>query len=350
MYKVLIVDDELIIREGLERLIDWEKMDLKLTDSCPNAISALDSMVDDMPDILLTDIRLPGITGLELIQRAIELHPMLQTIVLSGYDTFQYAQQALSYGVVEYLLKPSSQEELETALLRACQRIDRQRKQVLYLYDERRRRVKSLMGNLRKLQEESLTTDQIEKRVAELLKTVEDPSILQDTLVSFVTGNMGSGQTEWGMNTIAEVMHSHRPMEELIPRILIGVRKKGNAARGNDFVQQMIAYINANYEDEALSLQYIADKVVYMNADYIGREFTCAIGQKFSSYLLSIRMEHAKSMMRDDPSLHSYEIAEKVGLGKNPHYFSQLFRKYTGITTKEYRHQLEEAEKSHSQQ
>ena len=56
MYKLLLVDDEPIIREGLERIIDWEKLDLKLTASCPNAIAALDSMTDDMPDILLTDI------------------------------------------------------------------------------------------------------------------------------------------------------------------------------------------------------------------------------------------------------------------------------------------------------
>ncbi len=64
MYKLLLVDDEPIIREGLERIIDWEKLDLKLTASCPNAIAALDSMTDDMPDILLPGIRLPGMTGL----------------------------------------------------------------------------------------------------------------------------------------------------------------------------------------------------------------------------------------------------------------------------------------------
>lgn len=69
--------------------------------------------------------------------------------------------------------------------------------------------------------------------------------------------------------------------------------------------------------DESLSLQFIADRVVYMNADYIGREFTRAIGRKFSSYLLETRMEHAKLLMAGEPSMHSYEIAEKVGLGKN---------------------------------
>ena len=90
MYKLLLVDDEPIIREGLERIIDWEKLDLKLTASCPNAIAALDSMTDDMPDILLTDIRLPGMTGLELVQRAVTLHPMLQTAA-----TFDHVDQII---------------------------------------------------------------------------------------------------------------------------------------------------------------------------------------------------------------------------------------------------------------
>lgn len=342
MYKLLLVDDEPIIREGLERMIDWEKLDLKLTASCPNAIAALDSMTDDMPDILLTDIRLPGMTGLELVQRAVTLYPMLQSVVLSGYDTFQYAQQALRYGVIEYLLKPCSKQELEDALLRACHAIDRQRKKVLYLYDERRQRVKALVETFDHLRESDLEADALKKQVGELVKTVEDPSLLQETLIALVTDRMGSGQTEWGMNVITDALRDRGSLEELITRSLLRLRKEGNAARSNDFVQQMIAYMNAHYADESLTLQYIADNVVYMNADYIGREFTRAVGQKFSSYLLSVRMEHAKTLMREDPSLHSYEIAEKVGLGENPHYFSQLFRKYTGETPKNYRRQLGE--------
>lgn len=341
MYKLLLVDDEPIIREGLQRIIDWEKLDLKLTASCPNAIAALDSMTDDMPDILLTDIRLPGMTGLELIQRAVALHPMLQTLVLSGYDTFQYAQQALKYGVVEYLLKPCDQQELEEALLRACHAIDRQRKKVLYLYEERRGRIKSLADSFNALRESELDAEQLKKQVGELVKTVEDPSLLQETLIAVVTGCMGAGQAEWGMNVITDALQDRKSPEELIARSLLRLRTAGGTARSNDFVQQMIAYMNVHYADESLSLQYLADKVVYMNADYIGREFTRAVGQKFSSYLLGIRMEHAKLLMRGDPSLHSYEIAEKVGLGDNPHYFSQLFRKYTGMTPKDYRRLLD---------
>lgn len=342
MYKLLLVDDEPIIREGLEQMIDWEKLGLHLTASCPNAVAALDSMMDDMPDILLTDICLPGMTGLELIQRAVTLHPMLQSLVLSGYDTFQYAQQALKYGVIEYLLKPCSQEELEQALLRACHTIDKERKRVLYLYDERRQRVQALTDSFIVLMKSKSDAGQLKKQVKALVNTVEAPSLLQETLIALVTKCIGSGQTEWGMNVITDAMRSRGSLEELITRTLIRLRREGGTDRSNDFVRQMVNYINLHYADEALSLQHIADKVVYMNADYIGREFTRSVGQKFSSYLLATRMERAKLLMRKDPSLHSYEIAEQVGLGENPHYFSQLFRKYTGVTPKDYRRKLEE--------
>ena len=341
MYKLLLVDDEQIIREGLEGMIDWEGLGLALTSSCSNAITALDSMMDDMPDILLTDIRLPGMSGLELVSRAVSLHPMLQTIVLSGYDTFQYAQQAIKSGVMEYLLKPCSREELKSALKRACDAVDRQRRHVLYLYGERRKRIKTLVDSYNALRESGLDAGQLEKQVYELSKTVEDPSILRETLISIVTGDTGSGQAEWGMNMITDAMQSSEPLERLIFRSLIRLREEGAGVRSNDFVQQMTAYVGAHYMEESLSLQFIADNVVYMNADYIGREFTRAVGRKFSSYLLETRMEHAKRLMRGDDSLHSYEIAERVGLGKNPHYFSQLFRKYTGMTYKEFHRQMQ---------
>lgn len=103
----------------------------------------------------------------------------------------------------------------------------------------------------------------------------------------------------------------------------------------------MTAYVDGHYQEESLTLQFLADHVIYMNADYIGREFSRVMGKKFSAYLLETRMERAKLLMATDAGLHSYEVAEQVGLGNNPHYFSQLFRKYTGLTPTEYRSRLE---------
>lgn len=343
MYKLLLVDDEEIIREGITRMIDWDALNIELTASCSNAITALDSMTDDMPDILLTDIRMPGMDGLELVQRAVALHPLLQTVILSGHDTFEYARQAVKCGVSEYLLKPCSKEEMTEAILRACRAVDKQRRHVLYLSGERSKRVHTLVEAFEALRKGPLDVGQLERQVHELAKTAEDPSLLREALICVITNNMGSGQTEWGMNIITDAMRRREPLEELIARSLLRLRGEGAGARTGDFVQQMTAYVGAHFADESLTLQYIADNVVYMNADYIGREFTRAVGQKFSSYLLESRMEHAKLLMVGNPSLHSYQIAEQVGLGNNPHYFSQLFRKYTGMTPKDYRRQIQES-------
>ena len=336
MFKLLLVDDELIIREGLQRMIDWERLGITLTASCSNAIAALDSMMDDMPDILVTDVRMPGMNGLELVERAMALHPQLQSIILSGYDTFEYARQALKSGVCEYLLKPCSQEEMEEALKRACRCVDRQRKRVLHLSDERQERIHGLVKRLSGLRES--TPAQMERQVHEIVRTAEDPGILREALVFLVTRGMGGGQAEWGMALISDAFRepgNPRAVEGAILRCLHHMHREAEGTQG--FVGQMTAYVDAHFAEDSLSLQYLADHVVYMNADYIGREFTRAMGRKFSSYLLEVRMEHAKMLMATQPGLHSYEIAERVGLGNNPHYFSQVFRKYTGMPPKDYR-------------
>lgn len=339
MYKLLLVDDELIIRQGLEKMIDWQGLGLSLTASCGNALEALDSMMDDMPDILLTDIRMPGISGLELINRAVSLHPMLQTLVLSGYDTFQYAQQAMKYGVIEYLLKPCARGELEAALRRACSRIDKERKHTLYLYEERNERIEALVTYMLKLSEEGLPEAQLEARVHELAKTAEDPGLLREALINVVADSVKENPTEWSMNVISEALHANHTLEGMVVAALLQLKRETSPVKNHDFIRQMRTYVERHFAEEALSLQYLADNVVFLSADYIGREFTKACGMKFSSYLLGIRMEKAKALLARNTSLHSYEIAEQIGLGNNPHYFSQLFRKYTGMAPKEYRNE-----------
>ena len=336
MYKLLLVDDEAIIREGIRTMVDWEALDIVLTASCANAFAALDSMTDDMPDILMTDVRMPGMSGLELTERALQLHPQLQTLILSGYSEFDYARQAMKWGVKEYLLKPCSREDLEEAIRRTCRLIDRQRQHVLQLTGERQAHVHLLAEKLQGLLAGYLDSAALERQVGELARTTPDPSAMREALFRVVTGGAPAG---WGFTVIQEALAQPEQLVPLTVRTLLRLREESGDMRG--FVQKMAAYIDEHYGDEALSLQHMADNVVFMNADYIGREFARCMGEKFSAYLLKVRMEHAKAMMNASPDLRSYEIAERVGLGNNPHYFSQLFRKYTGLTPTEYRGQMD---------
>ncbi|MFP4976765.1 response regulator [Paenibacillus sp. CN-4] len=116
MYRVLIVDDELAIREGLASLLDWESLGYEVVDTAANAIEAEHKFRLYAPDLMIVDIRMPGKSGLELIQTLRELDPELQIIILSGYADFGYARQALTFGVGSYLLKPVDEDELQLYL------------------------------------------------------------------------------------------------------------------------------------------------------------------------------------------------------------------------------------------
>lgn len=110
--RLLIVDDEANIREGLSKTIDWSSIGIDYVDCAKNGIEALKFVKQTAPDILLTDIRLPGMDGLELAENVTRLYPKTRILLLSGYADFSYAKQAISIGVDEYLVKPVNINDL----------------------------------------------------------------------------------------------------------------------------------------------------------------------------------------------------------------------------------------------
>ncbi len=121
--KVLIADDEENIRTALEKVVDWNSIGAAVCATAQNGRDALEKINRYLPDILLMDIRMPGMTGLEVIQQVRETHPEIKAIVLSGYDDFSYAQQAIQIGAMNYLLKPSPPEQILEAVDEVCRRI-----------------------------------------------------------------------------------------------------------------------------------------------------------------------------------------------------------------------------------
>ncbi|QGG57778.1 helix-turn-helix domain-containing protein [Paenibacillus sp. B01] len=120
--KVLIVDDEVIIRTGLSTVLPWKERGFELLEPAASAEEALLRLPLERPDLILTDICMTGASGLELAAQALREYPELDIIVLSGYDEFAYAQQAVREGVSEYLLKTSRPGEILDAADRARQR------------------------------------------------------------------------------------------------------------------------------------------------------------------------------------------------------------------------------------
>ena len=117
MYQVLLVDDEIKITQWLRRTIHWEKMGFVVCSVCTGGLSALNYLERCRVDVVITDIRMPGLNGLELLKQLYECKPSIRTIILSGYNQFEYAQKAIKYGVKGFLLKPVDPEELTELLL-----------------------------------------------------------------------------------------------------------------------------------------------------------------------------------------------------------------------------------------
>lgn len=123
MLKVVIADDEERICRLIEALADWQALSMEVVGTAHNGLEACEIVKQTRPDILITDIRMPGCSGLELIEQVKRSAEQLEIIIISGYAHFEYAQQAIKFGVGDYLLKPISKSELTATLEKLRERI-----------------------------------------------------------------------------------------------------------------------------------------------------------------------------------------------------------------------------------
>lgn len=119
MIKVLIVDDEFYSREGMKRTIPWQDFGCKICGECENAIEALELCKSLNPDIVITDIRMPGMDGLAMCKEIKAFLPKCKFIIITGYDDFQYARTAVKMQALDFLLKPIDETELIDAIKKA---------------------------------------------------------------------------------------------------------------------------------------------------------------------------------------------------------------------------------------
>lgn len=125
MYKVLLVEDEMVIRQGLRELIRQSAHSFEVTGEMTSGREALNYLKSEMPDVMITDIRMREMDGLTLVEKVKQMYPELLVIILSGYGEFEYAQRAIEYGVLHYLLKPIERHELVSVLERARLLLDK---------------------------------------------------------------------------------------------------------------------------------------------------------------------------------------------------------------------------------
>ncbi len=127
MYKVLIIDDESIIRKGIKNIINWKQLDCEVCADASDGIEGIELIKKHLPEIIITDIRMPGLDGLSMIKQVKGIVPYSKIIILTGYRDFDYVQEAIKCGAFDFLLKPSKIEELTAVLTRAVNDINDQK-------------------------------------------------------------------------------------------------------------------------------------------------------------------------------------------------------------------------------
>ena len=130
MYTVFAVDDEPIVLEGIRSKIDWEGSGFIFAGEATDGEIALSMIQEIKPDILITDIKMPFMDGLQLSEAIKRIQPWIKIIILSGHDEFDYAKKAISIGIEDYLLKPFTPDELLSSLNKTASHIDKERKQL----------------------------------------------------------------------------------------------------------------------------------------------------------------------------------------------------------------------------
>lgn len=152
-YKLLVADDEYWVREKLRHIIDWPRYDIEFLEPACDGEEVLERIPRDRPDILITDINMPGISGVDLLERLAREHSEMVVLVISGYDTFDYVKRSLRSGAINYLLKPVSKVDMVSAVSEALQILhDRE-----VTSEEQRRQQEQMLRSASLLQDRELS-------------------------------------------------------------------------------------------------------------------------------------------------------------------------------------------------
>ncbi|TBL71381.1 response regulator transcription factor [Paenibacillus thalictri] len=353
MIKMMIVDDEYIIREGLKTMIPWERLGIDLQAVCSNAYEALDIINTIEPDIMLTDIRMPGMDGLELTEAGLAQYPQLKIILLTGFGEFQYAKQALTLGAFDILLKPTDEDELLRTLQKALEAIRKER-------SERESYFQLLCQQyMRQPSEASLDRLAGAPNAGEphyAVASWQEPGA--QTAAFYVLDSLAS---EGDIPAkLAEVISEHADEETAVPvgvsELLASLRDlpEGGYQATRALEHQMqhgggiMLYSMMNHMAEILKVVDRVDRnfhepltvaklaaELFVSEGYFSKMFKNATGKTFTDYITEKRIGKAKELLRD-PRVKTYEVALTVGY-TDQRYFSQVFKKAVGMTPREYR-------------
>ncbi len=344
--KVLIVDDEILVRKGIVMSIDWKEIGFSGIFECSNGEEAIKIVESEVPDLILTDIKMPKVDGLELIEIVSKRFPNIVIIVLSCINDSDYVRRALKYNkAIDYIPKLSmSRDEIIEVVERAKNFITEAN-----ISDSRRIFVNNeLIEDIQK----AIEDEQIDVVVGILKKCFEnvDKSIScfnlkgwSDLLFVFTNyyKNLGGNidEIKIGDFTYYDYFYSSRNVEILEKRFVdfVEIYFKYLAefeCKGiNEELRKAVNYIRTNFKQD-IKLSEVANEVG-LNETYFSRIFKKQFEVNYSDYLNNLKLNKSKELLVNT-NLSIYEISVEVGYNSES-YFSRIFKLKYNITPNEYR-------------
>jgi two-component system response regulator YesN len=360
MDKVLFVDDEPFVIEGLKTMIDWEKYGYRICGEAVNGEDGLQLIRVCDPDLVVTDIRMPVLDGLQLIRQIRENgNSKIRFIVLSGYDDFSYIQSAMKYGISDYLLKPIDDQEITGVL----DRIGRQNRDgiaeapggsnIPVNHDVFEIPLNELLEDIQKNDPVRLN-ENIGRLFQAFAGYGNAPQIIQTYLQNLLLEvikyivTLGGDLQEISLRfyTLSERLHMRASQQW--DDLALDFLKSGfrelcqyaaeyisalHVSNSEDIIGAVQNYIKENFAKD-ISLQKLA-KHFYMNPVYLGQLFKKNTGRQFSEYLHHIRINEAKKLLRRT-NMKIVEIAHAIGY-HDPDYFVSKFKALTQVSPSVFR-------------
>ncbi|GIP36651.1 response regulator [Paenibacillus sp. J2TS4] len=347
MYSVLVVDDEYMIKRSLTKMIQQDHKRFTIVGEAEDGQEAWTKIEQLRPDILVTDVCMPIMDGLALIQAVREKYKFIEPIIISGHDEFAYAQKAVQFGVHDYLLKPLRPDTLFKTLdgvfaklEERNQRFARHGEWTALCRDAANRIVEHMMlFNEGRIVAELTNCHQLMLNMEKDLAPYPLKNMVQDLISachSLLVEKYGPNCLEITPLNAAMLSpdHYYNQMRASILRMMNELRNKKNL-KVNLKINQAIELINQRFT-AALSLEEIA-QAVGLTPSYFSSAFGESVGMSFVQYVTQLRMTRAQKLLKDS-SLKTYEVAESVGYYNYPH-FSRAFKKHTGLSPDQFRKQ-----------
>ena len=395
LYTVVVADDEDELREAVCTMIPWQDHGFCLLGSASNGLDALQLVEKHGPDLLLTDIRMPFISGIELARQVREVRPATNIAFLSGYDDFQYAKQAIQYNIISYMLKPLTMEGLGAELRNIRQKIDAQYAMfrqtaprtcgpdqrtamllplVLDDYAELEGEAQAVMvstlldeggGN----RTEPSFVASVDRLAAKYLRGVSffssgkvisvllgNPSdfdeylhILADEIPQMAERVLGC-RCRIGVSRPARALTAlHQAYREAMEVLRQGDRTEGGAQFISDLApavkggsllcQRALEVLDQHYMEADLSLVSLSG-MLDVSPNHLSACIKKYTGETFINILIRKRMEAARELLSTS-SLRVQEISQRCGY-TDQHYFSYCFKTYCGESPNAMRRRLDQ--------